>query len=353
MPQPYLGEDLIFVISQPRSGSTLLQRVLSGHPLIQTSAETWLMLHPIYGLRAFGVESEFNSQWATTAVTEFLDNYTDGRSVYFDAIREWARVIYQNALARSGKTYFLDKTPRYYFIVNELYRLFPRAKFIFLIRNPMAVLASELTSYVTDNLSQLSLLRSDLLVAPQKILQGIDHLGDDAIVIRYEELVARPEQCVAALCERLGVTFFGEMLDYSRTPVPKGKMNDHIGIHQHSRPSTESLDKWHAMSGDPQSCHFARSYLEELGRDMIERLGYSFDEIQQRFPDNVAGTSSDRVLAWDIAIQPESQRTMREWYSFERYEIKRRSGMIGAIRGELSAGRRTLRRVLKGRGRTL
>ena len=44
-PGKYLGHDLIFVISQPRSGSTLLQRLLSGHSWIQTSAETWLMLH--------------------------------------------------------------------------------------------------------------------------------------------------------------------------------------------------------------------------------------------------------------------------------------------------------------------
>ena len=47
---PTLREDLIFVISQPRLGSTFLQRLLAGHPEVQTSAETWLMLHPASGL---------------------------------------------------------------------------------------------------------------------------------------------------------------------------------------------------------------------------------------------------------------------------------------------------------------
>ena len=48
MADEYLGENLIFIISQPRSGSTLLQRMLSGNKDIKASAETWLMLHPLY-----------------------------------------------------------------------------------------------------------------------------------------------------------------------------------------------------------------------------------------------------------------------------------------------------------------
>ena len=68
MPRPaesaYLGENLVFIISQPKAGSTLLQRLLAGHPDIQTSAETWLMLHPVYGLRTRGVAADFNANWA-------------------------------------------------------------------------------------------------------------------------------------------------------------------------------------------------------------------------------------------------------------------------------------------------
>ena len=53
----YKGHDLIFIISQPRSGSTLLQRVLAGHPDVATSAETWLMLHPVYESRKRGLSA--------------------------------------------------------------------------------------------------------------------------------------------------------------------------------------------------------------------------------------------------------------------------------------------------------
>src|SRR5690349_16987156 len=137
LPMAYLGKDLIFIISQPRSGSTLLQRVLAGHPDVHTSAETWLMLHPVYAKKRGGLEAEYNEQWAADAVAEFLAYYTEGPGVYDDAIREWARVLYGHALERSGKRFFVDKTPRYYYIVDDLVRLFPQAKFVFLLRNPM------------------------------------------------------------------------------------------------------------------------------------------------------------------------------------------------------------------------
>jgi hypothetical protein len=148
MDASYLGEDLIFVISQPRSGSTLLQRLLAGHPEVQTSAETWLMLLPAYGLRGAGLEADFRPAWASRAVREFLEYYADGVETHLDGVRAYARAIYGRVLEKHGRTRFLDKTPRYFLIVPELARLFPSARFILLWRNPLSVLASELDGVV-------------------------------------------------------------------------------------------------------------------------------------------------------------------------------------------------------------
>ena len=75
----YLGHDLIFLISQPRSGSTLLQRMLAGHSWIQTSAETWLMLHPAYGLRHQGIQTDYRAGWAVAYVRYSEDYVADER----------------------------------------------------------------------------------------------------------------------------------------------------------------------------------------------------------------------------------------------------------------------------------
>lgn len=341
MPAAYRGEDLIFIISQPRSGSTLLQRVLAGHPDVQTSAETWLMLHPLYGRRTSGIEAEFGSRWQAQAVSTFLEHYTDGDGVYDDAIRAWARVIYGNALARSGRRLFVDKTPRYFFIIDDLQRLFPAARFVFLLRNPMAVLASELDTYVKGDWPVLGLFAPDLVEAPGLILEGMRRLGDAAIPVRYEDFVAEPEATVAALCERLDITFQESMLDYSGTPAPRGNMNDPVGVHRHTRPSVESLDKWARLGDDPQSRLFAHAYLNDLGRDTLAELGYDYEAIQATLGPEPVRAERRLLFPWRLALTPRKSWTARQRFQAERY-----FAMLdkGRLLGTLSACRRTLQR---------
>ena len=186
MPGEFLGEGLIFIISQPRAGSTLLQRMLSGHPDIATAAEPWLLLHPLYGLRQHGIQAEYNSQWAFKAVRAFLAEHADGAETYRDGLRAFAATVYGAALARQGKRIFLDKTPRYYFIIPELRTLFPQASVILLLRNPLAVLHSILTTWVKGDWPRLAQHAADLRVAPVRIADAIQTQGDAAIVVRGE-----------------------------------------------------------------------------------------------------------------------------------------------------------------------
>jgi len=323
----YLGENLVFIISQPRSGSTLLQRVLAGHPDIQTSAETWLMLHPIYGLKPYKIDVEYGGRWAASAVKEFLENYTaDGTDVYDDAIRAWAQVIYAAALDHGGKSLFLDKTPRYFFIIPDLYRLFPKAKFIFLLRNPLAVLASELKTYVKDDWTVLGLFRPDLVDAPQLILDGIQAVGKNAIVVNYENFVSDPDKQLRLLCSALEIEFHESMLSYENTPAPIGKMNDPVGIHQHSRPSAASLDKWKKLTEDPQHLHFAQSYLNDLGPEVINKMGYQYDELHATL--HQTQVDARQLFPWKLAIKPKNQVKYKERLYIDRYFMKAKYGPV-------------------------
>ncbi|HUF73003.1 MAG TPA: sulfotransferase [Gammaproteobacteria bacterium] len=340
----YRGENLIFVISQPRSGSTLLQRVLAGHPDIQTSAETWIMLHPVYGQRDEGIETEFGARWRRTAVSEFLEHYTDGAHVYDDATRAFAQVIYGNALARAGRTLFLDKTPRYFFIIPDLYRLFPDARFVFLLRNPIAVLASELETYVKGDWPILGLFAPDLRDAPRLILEGIRLLGDAAIQVRYEDFVAEPEAAISRLCRSLRIEFHDSMLDYSATPAPQGTMNDPVGVHRHTRPSSSSLDKWRRLADDAQTRHFALGYLEDLGSEIFAQMGYSFDDTRAALTSGAAPDDEALLFPWNLAITPREQWTARQRFQAERYFAIQSKGRF---RGTASVLRRTARRWLK------
>jgi hypothetical protein len=127
-----LGENLIFLVSLPRSGSTLLQRILANHPDVHRTTEPWVMLHPLYALKQQGISAEYESDLARRALGEFLDATPGGEETYVDALRAMASVLYGSALQPTGKQFFLDKTPRYFYILPELLRVFPKARFVLL-----------------------------------------------------------------------------------------------------------------------------------------------------------------------------------------------------------------------------
>ena len=279
-----LGQNLIFLISQPRAGSTLLQRILSGHSDIHTIAEPWIMLYPLYALKNNGLLAEFDSNLARQGLEDFVSQVPEGQELYFKALRKMGLTLYNRALEVSGKRFFLDKTPRYHLIIPELKKVFPDAKFIFLLRNPLAVLSSTLKTWFHNNLESLKKSPNylDLIKGPSNLIQGIQLFSGDAIVVRYEELVEYSEDTVSAICKKLGIPFQREILTYGDKPKPKGRFGDPVGIYQHSRPVNNNIDKWLTNISSPELVEFADQYLETLGSDIVSIMGYNFQELKQK-----------------------------------------------------------------------
>ena len=50
----------IFLYSLPRSGSTLLQRMLADNPVIATASEPWFLLPIVYSTKSSGVYAEYS-----------------------------------------------------------------------------------------------------------------------------------------------------------------------------------------------------------------------------------------------------------------------------------------------------
>jgi len=333
MSNSYLGENLIFIISQPRSGSTLLQRVLSGHSEVVASSEPWLMLNPVYGRREAGVWAEYGADWAVQGVNEFLEHYTDGPKVYDDGIRAFAKTVYDNALKKGGGTWFIDKTPRYILIVEDLIRLFPQAKFIFLLRNPLSVLASIVNTQIAHDLTTLERFAHELLDGPGAILDGMDALGERAIVVRYEEFVQSPEQYTKEICTRIGIGYEAGMEDYSGTEPVKGFMQDRTGIQQHSRPNEARVESWRQLLNDPQQIHFAMSYLQELGQDTFNRLGYSYEELNEAVRSASERNRGKVPLPWSSALtDPRFKRGLDQLSSAHYKNVRDNGNFIGSIK---------------------
>ncbi len=278
MENSFTDRHLIFIISQPRAGSTLLQALLAGGEGVHTTAEPWLMLHPLYALRETGYTADYDAGIAARALQDFLGHLDDGVAAYDAAVRAMALELYGRACRQHGKTIFLDKTPRYYKILPELRRVFPEARIIILLRNPAAVFSSILYTWVDGAWPRFDALRDDLLVAPGLLASHIAR-DDQTIVVHYESLVQEPEETLRSLCRSLALPYHPQLLEYGARPLPAGRYGDPTGIRQHARPSAASLDAWREHAQDPQIHHLIGAYLDALGPEQIGRMGYDHAEL--------------------------------------------------------------------------
>jgi FkbM family methyltransferase len=278
------GSNLIFVISQPRAGSTLVQRILGGHPDVHTIAEPWIMLHPLYALKRSGITAEYDASHARDGLDDFLTQVPEGEELYIEALRRMGSFLYKRIIEHSGTYLFLDKTPRYYLIIPELYRVFPEAKFVFILRNPVAVFASLYNAWFKGRLNDLieAPHYKDLQKGPGCIVDGIKLLKEKAIVVQYEDLVLHPERTVKHTCSRLGIPFHEYMLEYGARSAPKGRFGDAIGIRKYKRPVRDSLNKWINELSDPEIYKFISEYIKGIGPDILSKMGYPEDELRNK-----------------------------------------------------------------------
>jgi len=136
----------IFLLSLPRSGSTLLQRLLATAPEVSTASEPWILLPLLYALRPSGAAAEYDHQVMTQGVHDLLAQVPNGRELYLAEVKRLALDLY-TAAAAPGSRFFVDKTPRYHLIAADLLEMFQDAPFAILWRNPLAVVASTVKSW--------------------------------------------------------------------------------------------------------------------------------------------------------------------------------------------------------------
>lgn len=329
MTEKYLGHNLVFIISLPRSGSTMLQRVLAGNPDVGTSSEPWILLHQAYGRRSTGIETDYGADWAALGVNEFVAHFTDGDEVYDDAVRAFARVLYENAMHKNGAKVFVDKTPRYVLIIPELIRWFPAARFVFLLRNPLAVLASVVTTQISKDLTTLERFAGELLEGPAAMLRGMAMLGERAITVRYENFVAQPDKELERLCTQLGLQCNPAMLDYSQVPKMAGFMQDRTGLGNYNRPTDTGAEKWKLLLENAQYVEFARGYLAELDSETIDALGYPHAPMQAEVAQAQQRFRRHRIaLPWRVAVlSPRQKRGLDQLASY-RYRCIRDYGPL-------------------------
>lgn len=280
---------LIFLFSLPRSGSTLLQRLIASHPQVATVSEPWLVLPYLYTLRGRGIYAEFDYKTSSTAIQDFCEELPNGRNDYLLEVRELIERLYAKA-AGEEVMYFLDKTPRYHLIVNEIFKLFPESKKIFLWRNPLAVMTSIMSTWGRGRWN-LYRYKVDLFQGLENLIDAYQTGSDGAASICFEELLVEPERELRRIFSYLELDFDPAWLASFHKVELKGRPGDPTGGSQYQSISQDPLKKWEKAMVNPVRKAWCRSYLKGIGRERLQVMGYDLEGLLAQLDSLPRGTS--------------------------------------------------------------
>lgn len=271
----------LFIFSLPRSGSTLAQRILAAHEKITTASvsELYLLLYYLYSLRPEGVYSILSHELQVRAITDFCQGLPNGVDDYLAEIRTFVMRLYSKAAIQKNATYFVDKTPGYHLVVEDIIRLFPEGKFIFLWRNPLAVVSS-LTQTWTGGRWAIYRHEIHLFDGLANLIRAVEKYPDRVYGVQYEELVTKPEKTWQQVFTYLELPFDVEILSGFVEVKFEGIMRDPHMDHKENRVlRQDTLEKWKGVLANPIRKAWCRRYLRWIGRERLAVMGYDLTKL--------------------------------------------------------------------------
>lgn len=273
---------MLFVISAPRSGSTMLERMLESHSMIKGGPEPHL-LTPLAHLGVWDKvdKAPYDHILAAEAQKLFVDMLPNKEQDYWNACRAYCDTLYGRYLEGGAKSICLDKTPAYALVLPFIAKVFPDAKYVVLTRHPLALFSSYANSFFDGDYAQ-ALSHNPILHRYIPAMAAFLRQNETShIHVRYEDLVQDPETWMRRVYDYIGVPFEAGTIDYGKSGQNHQKgLGDPIGVQQHSRPTTASLQKWvEELAADPEKRSMMERMLQELDPEDLACCGYPADAL--------------------------------------------------------------------------
>ncbi|HEX8213955.1 MAG TPA: sulfotransferase [Allosphingosinicella sp.] len=198
----------VFLLGFPRSGTTLLDTILMGHPGAHVLEELPILAHVEEGLGPFTGLAQIQEAEVASL-----------RDRYFEKLRELS--------PPAAGALVIDKNPLAMLRAPLIHRLFPDAKIVFALRHPCDVVLScfmqnfKVTKATASFLDLGNAARFyDSVMAYWQKCREIFPL--DVHTLRYEAMVADTEAEIRPLLEFLGLAWDERILDHRRTAAERG-----------------------------------------------------------------------------------------------------------------------------------
>lgn len=269
---------LFFIIGRPRTGTTLLQSLFDAHPniMIPWECQFVLNLFPAYGQITRWTEkdlerfySDLLKQWQFSSwnidhsrlKTDLLK--CQGSRTY----RDICQVVYLSYISLFPKeriSMIGDKNHGYTIYTERLLRIYPEAKFIYILRDYRDNFHS--VNRVDFEVPVVSLVIYKWKYFYQKALKAAQKHPDSFYFLRYEDLVSEPENYFRKIADFLDIPYLPEVFNFYKV---KSRAEETY--------PAEVLEKHH------------KSLFNPINTSRLGLWKKSMSETQVRIADQVAG----------------------------------------------------------------
>ena len=231
------GEDLCFLLGFPRSGTTLLDVMLDGHPDVASIEEqpTIEMLAQSLASHPDGYPAAM-AQLDRSARDVLRRQYRDSVSALLDGNGNNARLIVDKMPIRTVHAAFIQ-------------RLFPRARFLFALRHPCdVVLSNTMQQYAANEV----FVHFYTLTESARIYDRVLRIWEDTLArlplrhayVRYEELIADSERVLREACTFLDLPWNADLVAHQANLQTRQRIATN-SYHQVAEPIyTRAVGRW-------------------------------------------------------------------------------------------------------------
>jgi hypothetical protein len=288
------SDPLVFVGGAERSGTTLLRNMLNAHPALAVPDESPFVHQTHQRLARAGEQRNIEFAWRLiresnrfrqwrlpAAEVQALLDRTPHHSY-----AELVRTLYAAYAHSRGKPHSGDKTTGNALRFTWLAELFPRSRFVHVVRDPRDVCMSRTVQIFNDGSLPGAARHWRAHVAAARA--AARSLGERMIEIRYEQLVSEPRAHLEQLCAFIGIPFDSVMLEYGHEPdvLPRHGQDVHA-----REPVQQRLRSWREeLTADDVSV------IEFIAGELMDATGYPREvaRLTPRAAETIARELADR-----------------------------------------------------------
>jgi tetratricopeptide (TPR) repeat protein len=232
------GPQPIFILGMPRSGTTVLERMLGNHPNVALAGE----------LTDFGMQLHWSADTAHTHSDAFI-----ARIPGLDLAETSRRYLAQTRWRAGDKAFFIDKQPPNWSFAGLIHAALPGARILHLVRDPMDVCFSNWRTFFGDayvysyDLGALAAHFNDY----RRVMAHWHAVMPGAILdVSYAELVNEPEATLRKVFDFSGLEWEPGCTDLSRNAEPSATLS---AAQVRSAVHDRSFGDWHRYDAQLES----------------------------------------------------------------------------------------------------